>query len=112
MSSGSGTVGYPERLGVGSNTVNSFTGSGAGKVGTGGIAANTISQSSSASGQVYVSGTAAVTVSTVSTSVGNIVILGVGANSFNLSSLAVGIDPYRDHKATGAGPVMAVKEAP
>ena len=26
--------------------------------------------------------------------------------------IAVGIDPYRDHKATGAGPVMAVKEAP
>lgn len=26
--------------------------------------------------------------------------------------IAVGIDPYRDHKATGAGPVMAVKETP
>lgn len=26
--------------------------------------------------------------------------------------IAVGIDPYLDHKATGAGPVMAVKEAP
>ncbi len=24
--------------------------------------------------------------------------------------IAVGIDPYRDHKATGAGPVMAVPE--
>ena len=26
--------------------------------------------------------------------------------------VAVGIDPYRDHKATGAGPVVAVPEAP
>lgn len=25
--------------------------------------------------------------------------------------IAVGIDPYRDHKATGAGPVVAVSEA-
>lgn len=26
--------------------------------------------------------------------------------------VAVGIDPLRDHKATGAGPVVAVPEAP